>query len=204
MRKFNLYAILDKEVLGSRSLIDTAKELIKKGVSAIQYRDKRSSIDIIFKNSIKLRELDISVLIINDYPAIARDAGADGVHLGQKDTGIAEARAILGKNKIIGCSTHTIEQALKAEQESADYIGIGPVFYTDTKKELSPIGLDTVRKVARYININAVAIGGIRKENLDSVLNTGIQWIASASGILKENFPWDRLAVQEKEKLLKK
>lgn len=184
-----LYVIIDRELLGGRDIVGFAEKLISSGIRIIQYRDKVSPLE----NSLKLKKLGIPVLIINDYPDIAREVDANGVHLGRQDMRIAQARAILGKDKIIGRSTHNLQQALEAQEQGADYIGIGPVFHTDTKKGLAPIGLDVVKEVVKKVTIPVVAIGGITEENLDAVLATGVKRVAVASAALKENFPWGRL-----------
>lgn len=177
-----LYVVLDRELLIGKDLVETAKALIDAGVDIIQYRDKISTKEEILKNATELRKLDFP-LIINDYPFIAREVDALGVHLGQQDMDIKSARKIVG-NKAIGKSTHNLNEALQAQMEGADYIGIGPVFPTNTKKGVAPIGLDVLRKVAEYIDIPAFAIGGITLENIDSVLETGIERVAIASAIL--------------------
>lgn len=180
-----LYVILDRELLNGKDPLEVAKELIDGGADLIQYRDKISTMDEIKKTAEKLRILDFP-LVINDYPEIARDVDAYGVHLGQDDMDIRSARKILG-NKIIGRSTHNLKQALAAQGDGADYIGIGPVFPTNTKKGLRPIGLEILREVSKNINIPAFAIGGIALYNIDSVLATGIDGVAIASAILCSN-----------------
>lgn len=188
MKDYELYVIIDRELLGARDIVKFAEKLVSSGIRIIQYRDKVSPLE----NSLKLKKLGIPVLIINDYPDIAKEIDADGVHLGQQDMDIAEARAILGKEKIIGRSTHSLQQALEAQQQGADYIGIGPVFHTDTKKGAAPIGLDVVREVVQQVSIPVVAIGGINLDNIDKVLSTGVTRVAIASAIFEENFSWDR------------
>lgn len=204
MRKYELYAILDKEILGERNLIETAEELLERGVRIIQYRDKKSPLNKILENSLSLKNLNIPNLIINDHPAIAKEADANGVHLGQDDADIKEARKILGKNKIIGKSTHSLEQAKQAEREGVDYIGIGPIFKTNTKKDVFPIGLDVLKQVLNNISIPVVAIGGINQSNINCVLDTGAERIAMVSAILQESFSWGKYKKPEKGTLLLK
>lgn len=186
MKDFNLYIILDRELLHDKDLISVAKELICNGINLIQYRDKISSKKEILQNAKRLRELNFP-LIINDYPQIAREVDALGVHLGQEDMDILTAREIIGKDKIIGRSTHNLKQALVAEKDGADYIGIGPVFSTSTKKDAIPIGLDVLNEMVNKIRIPIFAIGGITLYNIDSVLDTGINRVAVASAILCSN-----------------
>ncbi|GBE03401.1 thiamine-phosphate synthase [bacterium BMS3Abin09] len=125
-----------------------------------------------------------AALIINDHIDIALAVDADGVHLGQEDMPLIEARRIMGRKKIIGISTHTLGQAQKAEAEGADYIGFGPVFHTNTKDAGKPKGLKALQKVRAHIKIPIVAIGGITSSNIREVLMSGADAAAIASGIL--------------------
>lgn len=177
-----LYVILDRELLIGKDLVDIAKELISGGVDLIQYRDKISTQDEIIKNAEELRKLNFPI-IINDYPYIAKRVDALGVHLGQGDMDIKSARKIL-PDKTIGRSTHNLKEAIQAQEDGADYIGIGPVFPTTTKKGAVPIGLEVLKEVAKKIDIPVFAIGGITLDNIDSVLATGIERVAIASAIL--------------------
>src|SRR5690606_39198901 len=124
-----------------------------------------------------LRELTAKYkvpFIVNDHLDLALAVDADGVHLGQDDLPLKEARKILGPDKIIGISTHALDEALAAERDGADYIGVGPVFETKSKVDVvDPVGLSYVEEVSRHISIPFVAIGGIKLHNLNSVLATG-------------------------------
>lgn len=177
-----LYVILDRELLNGRDIIETAKELIDGGADLIQYRDKISSLNKIRNTAKRLSKLNLP-LIINDYPEIAKAAGALGAHLGQRDMDIKPARRIL-RDKVIGRSTHNLEQALQAQSEGVDYIGIGPVFPTNTKKGAMPIGVGILKEISRNIDIPVFAIGGITLSNLDSILDAGISRVAVAGAIL--------------------
>ncbi len=153
----------------------------------VQYRDKEKSRREIYEEAIILRKLTKefnAVLIVNDYADIALAVDADGVHLGQDDLPIREAQKIMGKDKIIGISTHNLKQAIEAEKEGADYIGFGPVFYTLTKDAGIPKGIDVLQEIKRHVQVPVVAIGGINIENIRSVLDTGIDAVAVASAIL--------------------
>jgi len=158
-------------------------------VKWIQYREKDKTRKEMHEDSVRIRELTKnyqSVFIVNDYADIAMSVEADGVHLGQDDLPIREARSFMGREKIIGISTHNVEQAIAAEKEGADYIGYGPVFHTTTKEDAgSPKGTDILREVKRQVRIPVIAIGGINLENLESVLNTGIDAVAVSSAILR-------------------
>jgi thiamine-phosphate diphosphorylase len=126
-----------------------------------------------------------ATLIVNDHPDIALAADADGVHLGQDDLPVKEARKIMGKNRIIGISTHTVEQARDADRDGADYIGFGPVFHTTTKDAGRPKGIEMLREIKRQVRIPVVAIGGITTENIRPVLEAGADAVAVASAMLR-------------------
>jgi thiamine-phosphate pyrophosphorylase len=162
-------------------------KVLKAGARWVQYRDKRRSRRKIYEESIRLRKITEefnAVFIVNDYADIALAVNADGVHLGQDDLSIREARKMMGKDKIIGISTHNLEQAIEAEKEGADYIGFGPVFHTVTKDAGTPKGTEMLQKIKRQVHIPVVAIGGINIENIRLVLDTGVDAVAVASAIL--------------------
>jgi thiamine-phosphate pyrophosphorylase len=175
---------------GGLSFLDMTQAVLRAGVGWVQYRDKNASRRKVYEEAIKLKDLagkHNAVFIVNDYSDIALAVDADGVHLGQDDLPVKEARKILGKGKIIGVSTHCIEQALEAEQAGADYLGFGPVFHTSTKDAGSPRGIDLLGEIKNKVSIPVVAIGGINLENIHSVLETGVDAVAVASAILKGN-----------------
>jgi thiamine-phosphate pyrophosphorylase len=175
---------------GGLSFLDMTQAVLRAGVGWVQYRDKNASRRKVHEEAIKLKDLagkHNAVFIVNDYSDIALAIDADGVHLGQDDLPVKEARKILGKGKIIGVSTHSIEQALEAEQAGADYLGFGPVFHTSTKDAGSPRGIDLLKEIRNKVSIPVVAIGGINLENIHSVLETGVDGVAIASAISKGN-----------------
>jgi thiamine-phosphate pyrophosphorylase len=161
---------------------------LQSGVKWVQYRDKDRSRREIYEESIRLmgitKKFD-AALIVNDHPDIALAADADGVHLGQDDLPVKEARKIMGKGRIIGISTHTVEQARDADRNGADYIGFGPVFHTTTKDAGRPRGIEMLREVKRQVRIPVVAIGGITTENIRPVLEAGADAVAVSSAILR-------------------
>lgn len=166
---------------------DITTMVLRGGVKWVQYRDKVRSRREIYEEAVRLRKSTKdynAILIVNDYTDIAYCVNADGVHLGQDDLPLKGARRIIGKKKIIGISTHNLEQAIEAERDGADYIGFGPVFQTMTKDAGEPKGTDMLREVKTKVKIPVVAIGGINLENIMSVLDTGIDAIAVASAIL--------------------
>ncbi|MDI6800613.1 MAG: thiamine phosphate synthase [Thermodesulfovibrionales bacterium] len=162
--------------------------LLETGIKWVQYREKNRTRRGIFYEAVKLRELTKkfnACLIINDHADIALAADADGVHLGQCDLPIREARKIVGHDKIIGVSTHSLSEALEAEREGADYIGFGSVFHTDTKEDIIIQGVDALREVTNSVKIPVIAIGGINPDNVKSVFDTGCYGVAVSSGFLK-------------------
>ena len=161
---------------------------LQAGLRWIQYRDKDMDRRGSFEEALELRKLTRdykAFLVINDHVDIAAAVDADGVHLGQEDLPLAEARKILGKEKIIGVSTRSEEEAIKAEDDGADYIGFGPLFLTTTKDIGEPIGADMIGNIRDKVKIPVVAIGGISKEHLETVMSCGAQAVAVAAGILK-------------------
>jgi len=189
---WKLYVILDRPLARGKDLKELAREIIAGGADAIQLRDKTSCDAGLLKDAKTIRKLtkDSGVsFIINDRVEIAKNADADGVHLGQLDTTVDVARTVLGKSKIIGKSCHSLEQAKKAEAEGVDYIGIGPIFKTTTKPGLEPIGLEVINNVKKSVFIPFVSIGGINKTNVGSILGRGASCIAVASAIICSDKP---------------
>lgn len=187
MKDFRLYAITGEQFHLGRELIAVMEEAILGGVDIIQLRDKKSSKRDILQKAVALRELTRKhnvMFIVNDHIDVALAVGADGIHLGQDDLPLPAARKIVG-NMIIGISTHSIEEARLAEQEGADYIGVGPVFATKSKEDVvSPVTTSYVREVAGEIRIPFVAIGGIKLHNVDQVLEAGASRICAISEIV--------------------
>jgi thiamine-phosphate pyrophosphorylase len=160
---------------------------LKAGVRWVQFRDKVGSRREIYKESGSLRSITKkfdAVFIVNDHPDIALSVDADGVHLGQDDLPLKEARKLMGNSKLIGISTHNLDQAIDAEKNGADYIGFGPVFDTMTKDAGSPKGVDMLTEIKTKVHIPVVAIGGISPDNAMSVFWTGVDAVAVASAIL--------------------
>ncbi|OGW30223.1 MAG: thiamine-phosphate diphosphorylase [Nitrospirae bacterium GWC2_42_7] len=166
---------------------EMVKAVLDAGIKFIQLREKEGSRRQMYEDAIRLRELTRSfnaALIINDYADIALAVDADGVHLGQDDLPLKEARKIMGK-KIIGISTHNLEQAKVAENGGADYIGFGPVFHTTTKDAGTPRGVYDLRIIKENVNIPVIAIGGITLHNIKSVIDAGADAAAVATAVCK-------------------
>lgn len=168
-------------------IVDMVLPVLRAGIRVIQYRDKDRTRREIYEEAVRLRELTRrfgATLIINDHADIARAVDADGLHLGQEDLPLREARKVVG-DMLTGISTHSLEQARTAEAEGADYIGFGPIFQTTTKDAGSPQGLDNLSLIKQNVSIPVVAIGGISLETAQSVFNAGADAIAVATGICR-------------------
>ena len=124
-------------------------------------------------------------LVINDHPEVAREIGAEGVHVGQDDLSIAEARGIAGAQCFVGKSTHSVAQAVRAADEGADYIGFGPLFATPTKPDYTPIGISDIEVVHSQVRVPIFCIGGIKLHNLPQVIAAGAQRAVIVSGLLQ-------------------
>jgi thiamine-phosphate pyrophosphorylase len=165
-----------------------AEQMIDGGVDLIQLRAKAHPAAQIAKLAADLHRITLArsvPLIINDHSEIARIVPAEGVHVGQDDLPIAEAREISGPNCVVGKSTHSVDQAIRAFSEGADYIGFGPIFATPTKPDYRPIGLEEINKVHEAIRIPIFCIGGIKLSNLPEVIAAGARRVAIVSGLLQ-------------------
>ncbi len=183
---------------------EMALTALQAGIRWIQYREKNADRRVFLANALKIRELTRkykACFIVNDFADIAAIVGADGVHLGQEDLPVAEARKVVGRDRIIGVSTHSIKEAMAACDDGADYIGFGPVFPTRTKDAGKPKGTEMLQKVVKKVNVPVVAIGGIGLGKLRDVISSGACAVAAASSILKGDM--DRNARRYCEKISK-
>ncbi len=190
---FKLYLILDYHLQMKHPPLALARMGMENGVDLLQLRYKGSNIEDFYQLAVDLRKLttDFGIpLIINDRVDIALAAGADGVHLGQQDLPQASARKLLGPNKIIGRTGHSLEQALAAQTQGADYVSCGPIFQTFSKADAHPpAGLELIREYKRQIEIPWVCIGGITAANLPQITAAGATRIAVISAISQANDP---------------
>ena len=183
-----LYAILD---LGYVEFLDApavAEELVRGGADLIQLRGKNQTITELARLAEKLHCLTSAAgvpLVINDYPEIARDVPVEGLHLGQDDLPIAAAREIVRRDCWIGKSTHSLDQAIAAAAEGADYIGFGPLFATPTKPDCQPIGTGEIGRVHELVQLPIFCIGGIKLHNLPDILAAGAKRVVIVSGLLQ-------------------
>ena len=187
-----LYAIIDTQALKGRSHLEVASQIIRGGARTIQLRDKLLSKQELLPIAQQLKNLcaEHNVLfIVNDYLDIALAADADGLHLGQNDLPIKAARKLLPIDKILGCSTTTVEQAVTAEAEGADYIAVGSIYPTISKETAKVIGLDGLRQIRQAVTLPLVAIGGITQDNAAEVIAAGASSVAVISAILQAESP---------------
>ncbi len=182
-----LYVILDAALITS-SEIDCALSLAEAGVRLLQYRNKSAPARQYLESSRKLAEVLLPqgvTFFLNDRPDVAFLAGATGVHVGQDDLEVEQARQIVGRDKLVGVSTHNLEQFERAAASSADYIALGPIFSTSSKANPDPVvGLDLLRKARALTDKPVVAIGGISLERAAAVIEAGADSVAVISGIL--------------------
>lgn len=181
-----LYAVTDRSWTGKQSLYQQVESALKGGATCVQLREKDADPDTFLKEAIGLRELCSRYgvpLIINDNVLLAQKIGADGVHVGQDDMDPRQVRALLGAEKIIGVTAKTVEQAVHAQQAGADYLGSGAVFGSTTKLNTRPMSRETLRQICHAVTIPVVAIGGINRQNILELQNTGIRGVAVVSGI---------------------
>jgi hydroxymethylpyrimidine kinase/phosphomethylpyrimidine kinase/thiamine-phosphate diphosphorylase len=179
-------------------ILHIVREGLRGGVQVVQYRDKERSAEAQINLAHQLVQLCKeagATFLINDNPEIAVACFADGVHLGQDDSSVHDARKILGADKLIGVSTRTVDQALKAEMAGADYLGVGSVFPTSTKDDAELVGLETLRKVRMAVKIPLVAIGGVAWTNGAEAIEAGADSLAVISAVADD--PKPALAARE-------
>jgi thiamine-phosphate pyrophosphorylase len=166
--------------------LSVLKETIKAGADIVQIRDKQGKRELLAKEIEAAHKYIGSTdtkLIINDYPDLARDCRVDGVHLGQADISLSRARSILGKQKLIGISCHSLKEARAAQEGGADYASLGPIFASPIKPEYPPVGLGLIRQAAQKLRIPFVAVGGINLSNIRLVLEAGARRVAICRAI---------------------
>lgn len=190
-----LYVILDAALLTIPET-ECARQLVDAGVRLIQYRNKAASSRDLLESSKRLSTDLISrgvTFIVNDRADVAALAGASGVHVGQEDLGVEEARAVVGRGKLVGVSTHNLTQFEQAAASSADYIAVGPIFSTSTKANPDPVvGTEFIRQVRPLTDKPIVAIGGITLEHAAGVVKAGADSVAVISDILRAPDPGEQ------------
>ncbi|NLZ07177.1 MAG: thiamine phosphate synthase [Phycisphaerae bacterium] len=183
-----LYLVTDRDLAGARGVAEVVRLALDGGVTLVQLREKTLAHEPFVEEACVLRDICHArgvPLIVNDNIAVARQANADGVHLGQSDASVEEARETLGPDAIIGLSVESIEQARTAARLDIDYVAVSPVFATPTKTDTAaPLGLEGVRAIRRLADKPLVAIGGINTANAADVLQAGADGLAVISAIM--------------------
>lgn len=184
-----LYAVTDRHWLHGASLYAQVEQAVLGGASMVQLREKQLD-DSCFLNEVTqiqalCRQRRIP-FIVNDHVELARRISADGIHVGQRDYDAGEVRALIGADKILGVSAQTVEQALLAEAQGADYLGVGAVFPTGSKDDADAVSLETLKEICAAVHIPVVAIGGIGATNLMQLAGSGICGVAVISAIFAQ------------------
>ncbi len=179
------YFITDAALSKAGNFVDM-RNAVAAGACAVQYRNKGASSKELYNEALVLRSLCIGVpFIVNDRVDIALAVNADGIHLGQDDLPYSAARKLLGKNKIIGITAHSLDEAVVAERAGADYIGVSPIFATTTKADAgAPSGIELIQQVKKAVKIPVTAIGGITLENAVQVVEAGADSLCAISSVI--------------------
>lgn len=197
IQNFKGFYFITDHNLSLNGNVKDVEQALKAGAKIVQFREKHRTQNEYVNELIAIQELCqqySAKLIINDSVDLALEINADGVHLGQGDDDLVEARKLLGKNKIIGATANFLITALEAQNEGADYLGIGHIYLTSTKeKDYPPLGIKALREIKEKVRIPIVAIGGIHYNNAKAVVDTGVDMIAAVSASLKKGMVEDNL-----------
>jgi len=203
-KKIKGYYFITGSVLSRSGNVKDVKAAVRAGVNIVQYRNKTAQTGLLCREAIKLKKICKNVLfIVNDRVDVALASGADGVHIGQADMPFAAARKLLGDNKVIGVTVHSVSQAKKALALGVDYIAVAPVFKTGTKKDAGkPTGVSLIKKIKEISKVPVAAIGGINQVNARSVINAGADALCAISCVVsKKDAP---AQIQKFQELFKK
>lgn len=187
-----LYAVTDRNCLKVKSLVQAVEQAIQNGATFVQLREKSTSPEEVEKLAIQIKTVTDKYgipFVIDDNVELARKIGADGVHIGQDDMPLKQARSILGEDSIIGVTCRSVEQALEAEKNGANYIGIGALFATGTKNDTVPMSKETAVAITSAVNIPVVGIAGINHSNVSRLKGYGLDGIAVVSAIFGAENP---------------
>ena len=181
-----LYAVTDRAWVGRQSLYEQVASALKGGVTCVQLREKELEAEAFLQEAIALSALCRQQgvpFFINDNVEIAIKCHADGVHVGQEDMKAAQVRQLVGKDMVIGVSVHTVDEALDAVKNGADYLGVGAMFSTSTKSDADVLSMETLREICAAVDVPVVAIGGIGKDNIAQLAGTGVDGVALVNAI---------------------
>lgn len=186
LKEIDFYLVTDSG-LSKKGTLSDVREAVDSGCRIVQYREKDKSTKAMVEEASEIKRIcsGRAIFLVNDRIDVALAVDADGVHIGQDDMSLETARKLLGEDKIIGLSVHDREEAILAEKAGADYVGLGPIFDTSTKKDAGEgIGLLKIREVKAAIKVPVVAIGGINKENCESVIQKGADSLVAISAVV--------------------
>lgn len=181
-----LYAVTDSMWLGNRTLPEVVKEALEGGATFLQIREKNLAYPEFVKLATEVKAVTDAYhipYVVDDDVELAKEIDADGVHIGQSDLALVEARRVLGPDKIIGVSAHSVAEAIEAERNGADYLGVGSVFTTSTKLDAEAVSKATLKEICEAVSIPVVAIGGIQKDNMLQLKGTKVDGVAVVSAI---------------------
>jgi len=184
-----LYAVTDRSWLNGETLGSAVEKALKGGSTFLQLREKKLEYERFLEEAEEIKGLckkNHVPFVINDNVGIAIAADADGVHVGQKDMEAGKVRELIGKDKILGVSVQTVEQAMLAEKNGADYLGVGAVFKTSSKEDADIVSYETLKAICKAVSIPVVAIGGINRDNVMELSGSGICGIAVISAIFAQ------------------
>ncbi|MCS8592338.1 thiamine phosphate synthase [Enterococcus faecium] len=187
---YRLYLVTDPHLFSTNTLTEAIEQAIEGGVTLVQLREKELDSGPFYEEALEIKQLTKSQnipLIINDRVDIALACDADGIHIGQSDLPIEIVRKLIGKDKIIGVSVQTLQEAIEAENGGADYLGIGAMFPTTTKEDAIQVTNDELKKICQKVSIPIVLIGGINQQTIPYFKDFPIQGFAVVSAILAKN-----------------
>jgi len=185
-KKISGYYFITDANLTQKSVFDDVVCALNAGVGIIQYREKNRSTRMMYEEANRLRKIIRNALfIINDRVDICLAVDADGVHVGSEDLPVSIVRKIIGQQKIIGATVHSVEEAIEAEKNSADYVAVSPIYFTGTKPDARlPVGIRVLSDVKRVVSVPVVAIGGITIENAPDIIKAGADAVCAISAVL--------------------
>ena len=194
MKSFDtsLYLVTDRSGMGDCEFESKIRSAVEGGCTMVQLREKNINSYLMYQRALSIKKITDEYhipLIINDRLDIMLAVGADGVHLGQQDIPVKIVRRLIGKDKIIGVSAHCPEEAEKAERDGADYLGVGAIFPTETKKDIIITPVDVLRKIKETVSVPVVAIGGINQNNIKTLKGSHVDGVAVISAIMKSKDP---------------
>ena len=194
MKSFDtsLYLVTDRSGMGDWEFESKIRSAVEGGCTMVQLREKNINSYLMYQRALSIKKITDEYhvpLIINDRLDIMLAVGADGVHLGRQDIPVKIARKLIGKDKIIGVSAHCIEEAEKAERDGADYLGVGAIFPTTTKKDIIITPVNVLREIKETVSVPVVAIGGINQNNINTLKGSHVDGVAVISAIMKSKDP---------------